>query len=88
VIEVIGGGPIGDRVVAVVSGTANPILPGDRLDAPVSYEGLRDAGGGLGSAGFIVIDDQVDIVSVRPGPVPVPGHRVLRAVLALQAGRP
>jgi NADH-quinone oxidoreductase subunit F len=67
VIEVIGGAPIGDRVVAVVSGTANPILPGDRLDAPVSYEGLRDAGGGLGSAGFIVIDEHVDIVSVAQG---------------------
>jgi NADH-quinone oxidoreductase subunit F len=67
VIEVIGGAPIGDRVVAVVSGTANPILRGDRLDAPVSYEGLRDAGGGLGSAGFIVIDEHVDIVSVAQG---------------------
>ena len=34
------------------------------LDAPVGYDGLRDAGGGLGSAGFIVYDDSRSMLAV------------------------
>lgn len=67
VIEVLGGRSLGGEIVAVLSGTANPLLPGDALDAPLSWEGLAAAGGGLGSAGFIVIDDQVDVVAVAQG---------------------
>ena len=67
VIDHVGGGPIGSRVVAVLSGAANPLLPGDQLDAPISWEGLAAVGGGLGSAGFIVIDDLVDVVAVAQG---------------------
>jgi NADH:ubiquinone oxidoreductase subunit F (NADH-binding) len=67
VLATLGGRPLGRRIVAVLSGTANPLLPGDALDAPLSWEGLAAAGGGLGSAGFIVIDDEVDIVSVAQG---------------------
>ena len=58
VIEQIGGGVReGRRVKAVLSGVSNPVLTGAQLGAPVSYEGLAAAGGGLGSAGFIVYDD-------------------------------
>src|SRR3546814_16899914 len=39
----------------------------DLLDVPLSWEGLASVGSGLGSAGFIVIDDTVDIVAVAPG---------------------
>ena len=53
--------------MAVLSGTANPILTADALDAPLSWEGLEAAGGGLGSAGFIVIDEKIDIVAVAHG---------------------
>jgi NADH-quinone oxidoreductase subunit F len=67
VIDELGGGVVGGRIVAVLSGTANPLLPAAALDAPLSWEGLRDAGGGLGSAGFIVIDDETDIVAVAEG---------------------
>ncbi|HJR25539.1 MAG TPA: NADH-ubiquinone oxidoreductase-F iron-sulfur binding region domain-containing protein [Acidimicrobiales bacterium] len=67
VLTELGGGPLGARIVAVLSGTANPFLPGDALDAPLSWEGLAAAGGGLGSAGFIVIDDEIDIVAVAHG---------------------
>jgi len=56
-----------DGVVAVLSGTANPLLTADALDAPLSWEGLAAAGGGLGSAGFIVIDESADIVAVAHG---------------------
>jgi NADH-quinone oxidoreductase subunit F len=66
VLERLGGISPGD-VVAVLSGTANPILTADALDAPLSWEGLASAGGGLGSAGFIVIDEETDIVAVAHG---------------------
>jgi NADH:ubiquinone oxidoreductase subunit F (NADH-binding) len=67
VIETLGGKPLGTQIVGVLSGTANPILRARALDAPLSWEGLAAAGGGLGSAGFIVLDDDVDIVSVAHG---------------------
>lgn len=59
-----GGLEEGRYVKAVLSGFANAALTGAVLDAPVSYEGLRDAGGGLGSAGFIVYDDRTNMVEV------------------------
>jgi NADH-quinone oxidoreductase subunit F len=43
---------------------SNPVLSAAQLDAPVSYEGLAAAGGGLGSAGFIVYDDTRSMVAV------------------------
>jgi NADH-quinone oxidoreductase subunit F len=65
VIDRVGGGTrAGREVKAVLSGVSNPVLPASQLDAPVSYEGLLDAGGGLGSAGFIVYDDTRDMVAV------------------------
>jgi len=65
VIDRIGGGVRpGRQVKAVLSGVSNPVLPAAQLDAPVSYEGLSDAGGGLGSAGFIVYDDTRSMVAV------------------------
>lgn len=67
VIGVLGGEPLGSQIVAVLSGTANPILRARHLGAPLSWEGLAAVGGGLGSAGFIVIDDDVDIVAVAHG---------------------
>jgi NADH:ubiquinone oxidoreductase subunit F (NADH-binding) len=67
VLDELGGAPLGPTIVAVLSGTANPLLPASALDAPLSWEGLEEAGGGLGSAGFIVLDDTVDLVSVAHG---------------------
>jgi NADH-quinone oxidoreductase subunit F len=65
VIDRVGGGlPNGRHVKAVLSGVSNPVLSAAGLDAPVSYEGLAAAGGGLGSAGFIVYDDTRDMVAV------------------------
>jgi NADH-quinone oxidoreductase subunit F len=65
VIDRLGGGVRdGRKVKAVLSGVSNPVLTGAQLDAPVSYEGLAAAGGGLGSAGFIVYDDTRSMVSV------------------------
>ena len=63
VIDAVGGGVAeGRSIKAVFSGVANPVLTADGLDAPMSYEGLAAAGGGLGSAGFIVLDDTACMV--------------------------
>ena len=68
VIDVVGGGPRrGRKVVAAMSGVANRLLPEGLLDTPVTYEDLRKAGAGLGSAGFIVFDDTTDLVAVAAG---------------------
>jgi NADH:ubiquinone oxidoreductase subunit F (NADH-binding) len=65
VVEQLGGGLPADRTVkAVLSGVSNPVLTAAGLSAPVSYEGLAAAGGGLGSAGFIVYDDTRSMVGV------------------------
>jgi NADH-quinone oxidoreductase subunit F len=65
VIDRVGGGVgSGRQVKAVLSGVSNPVLPAAQLDAPVSYEGLAAAGGGLGSAGFIVYDDTRSAVAI------------------------
>ncbi len=65
VIERIGGGARdGHAVKAVLCGVSNPVLTADALDAPVSYEGLASAGGGLGSAGFVVYDDTRSMLAV------------------------
>ena len=68
VIDEVGGGTDpGERVVAVMSGVANPLLPASLLDTPVTYEAMQAAGSGLGSAGFIVFDDATDLVAVAHG---------------------
>ncbi len=67
-IELIGGGPrTGRRIKAVLSGVANGVITGDQLDTPISYEGLAGIGSGLGSGGFIVFDDTVDMAAVAAG---------------------
>jgi len=68
VIESIGGGVApGRRIKAVLPGVAQGFIPESLLDTPVSYEGLAAIGSGLGSAGFIVLDDTVDLVAVGAG---------------------
>jgi NADH:ubiquinone oxidoreductase subunit F (NADH-binding) len=68
VIELIGGGAEpGHEIKAVMGGAATPLLPADRLDTPVSFEGLRDVGGMLGAGAFIVFDDRDDMAAVAEG---------------------
>jgi NADH-quinone oxidoreductase subunit F len=68
VIDEVGGGPVaGHRLVAAVSGVANPVLPAVKFDTPLSYEAMEAAGSGLGAAGFIVFDDSDDLVAVAAG---------------------
>lgn len=63
VIDAVGSGVMpGRSVKAVFSGVANPVLTADKLDAPLSYEGLAAVGSGMGAAGFIVYDDTACMV--------------------------
>ncbi|HLJ07590.1 MAG TPA: NADH-ubiquinone oxidoreductase-F iron-sulfur binding region domain-containing protein, partial [Acidimicrobiia bacterium] len=65
VIETIGGP--GRPIKAVLSGVANPFLPGDRLDTPVSYEAMEAAGAGLGAAGFLLFSEADDLAAAAAG---------------------
>jgi NADH-quinone oxidoreductase subunit F len=68
VIDALGGGPRpGRTLVAAISGTANSVLEAEQFDTPLSYEGLKSVGSGLGTGGFIVFDDQTDLVAVAQG---------------------
>jgi NADH:ubiquinone oxidoreductase subunit F (NADH-binding) len=67
-IDTVGGGVgPGREIAAVMSGVANPLIPGDQLDVPLTYEAMKGIGAGLGCAGFIVFDDQTDFTAVAAG---------------------
>ena len=64
-IDDYGGGTASGRPVKMVcSGVANPVLDGQRLDTAADFDALAAAGGGLGSAGFIVYDDETCALAV------------------------
>ncbi len=64
-IDEVGGGLRDGHVAkAVLSGVSNPVLRDSELDVRVSYEDLAAAGGGLGSAGFIVYDETRSMLAV------------------------
>jgi NADH:ubiquinone oxidoreductase subunit F (NADH-binding) len=65
--EITGGTPADRRIVAVLGGVSNALIPADLLDTPVSYEALAAIGSGLGSAGFVVYDEADDLVAVVAG---------------------
>lgn len=70
VIDDIGGGPrAGRQIRAVLPGVSNAFIDAADLDTPVSYESMAAIGSGLGSAGFIVLDDTDDLVGVAAGAV-------------------
>jgi len=63
VIDRVGGGVAPGRTIkAVLPGVANPLITGDALDAPCSYEGLDAVGSGMGAAGFWVLDDTTSMI--------------------------
>lgn len=62
VIEILGGGPAdGRQIVGVLPGVSNAWLHGEALGTRLTYEDMAAAGSGLGSAGFIVLDDATDL---------------------------
>jgi NADH-quinone oxidoreductase subunit F len=68
VIDLVSGGPRDGRTIkAILTGVSNTVITSDQLDTPVSYEAFRQAGSWLGSASFIVFDDEADMVAVAAG---------------------
>ncbi|MGD9796652.1 MAG: NADH-ubiquinone oxidoreductase-F iron-sulfur binding region domain-containing protein [Acidimicrobiia bacterium] len=68
VVDLIGGGARRDRrLVAALSGVANPLVPADAFSTPLTYEAMAAIGSGLGAAGFIVFDDRTDLAAVAAG---------------------
>lgn len=63
VIDAVGSGLAPGRTVkAVFSGVANAVITAADLDVPLTYEGFRAIGSGIGSAGFIIYDDTACMV--------------------------
>ena len=68
VIDELGGGlPDGRRISSVLSGVAHPLITPDLLDTRLDFDEMNEAGIGLGAAGFIVFDDETDLVAVAHG---------------------
>lgn len=58
-----GGIPGGKRLKAVIPGGAStPMLPGDRVDIPMAFETLEEAGSALGTGAIIVMDETTCMV--------------------------
>jgi NADH:ubiquinone oxidoreductase subunit F (NADH-binding) len=53
-----GGVAEGQQISAVLVGVSSSVLAPDQLDTALTYEAMKAAGSGLGSAGFIVIGDE------------------------------
>jgi NADH:ubiquinone oxidoreductase subunit F (NADH-binding) len=66
-IEEGGGGVQGDHVVVVLNGAASGPIPTTDLDTPLTYEDMKAIGSSLGSASFIVLDDNSDVAAVAAG---------------------
>lgn len=63
VIDAVGSGVGHGRTVkAVFSGVANAVVGAEDLGVPLTYEGFASIGSGMGSGGFIVLDDTACMV--------------------------
>lgn len=54
-------------ILAVMMGVSNAILTAAELDTPISYEDMKCAGSGLGSASFIVVEEGADPLALAAG---------------------
>jgi NADH-quinone oxidoreductase subunit F len=61
-IEECGGGIIDGKAVKGIlpAGASSAIMGADKLDTPMDYEAMAEAGSMLGSASFIILDETVD----------------------------
>ena len=65
ILNEVAGGPVGQHSFkAVFSGVASGVVTPERFNTPADFGSLRKAGGGLGSAGFIVYDASACMVQV------------------------
>jgi NADH:ubiquinone oxidoreductase subunit F (NADH-binding) len=56
------GGVVGTLKAFSPGGASSGFLPADRVDLPMDFQSLREAGSMLGSAGIVVLNDTVDMV--------------------------
>lgn len=66
VIEDIGGGVAGGRELKAVlaGGMVGNLLSADRMDTPVAYRELKEAGAAMGSGGLVVLDEDTCLVDL------------------------
>jgi NADH-quinone oxidoreductase subunit F len=64
IFEVAGGLGQGRSVKAVLCGVSAAVIGPDKLDTPADHAHMQLIGSGLGSAGFIVLDDRASMVRV------------------------
>lgn len=68
-VDLVGGLASERDVLAIVPGVSNKVLPPSFLDVPLTFEAMAEAGAGLGSAGFVLLDDTHDVVAAVAGVV-------------------
>jgi hypothetical protein len=84
----VAGGPIKGRVKAVLSGFSAGVIAENELDTPADFGSLSAVGSGLGSAGFIVLGSERNMVSAGSGTFPNmsnPATNVLRASMVWES---
>ena len=65
IYEHAGGVPGGKGIKAVIPGGAStPLLTADKLDVPMDFESLQDAGSALGTGAIVVMDEDTCMVDV------------------------
>lgn len=64
IYDLAGGPKDGRQIKAIFSGVANAVITPDMLDISLSFDSMKRAGSGLGSAGFIVYDETACMVDV------------------------
>jgi NADH-quinone oxidoreductase subunit F len=60
--ELAGGPPPGQALKAIFPGASNTVILPEQLDTPMDFDSMRQAGSGLGAAGFAVFDDSACMV--------------------------
>ncbi len=66
VLETLGGMDLAQNhggIVAVATGVSSPVVDPALLETPLTYEDFEVAGTNLGTAGFIVIDNEEDLLT-------------------------
>ena len=64
ILQLGGGLPDGRALKYVLTGVSNPILRGEDVGTPLTYEHMEAAGSGLGTGGMIIYDDTTDPVEL------------------------
>ncbi|MGI8662145.1 MAG: NADH-ubiquinone oxidoreductase-F iron-sulfur binding region domain-containing protein [Acidimicrobiales bacterium] len=67
-IDEIGGGSRPEHTItAVLTGVSSAPVPRELLEVQLTYEAMAKIGSGLGSAGYIVLDDDDDVLAAFAG---------------------